>query len=264
MTLVIYDSGAGGLSVLKKIVQKKQYHHIIYIADQAYAPYGSKSTREIYLRIQKIIQHVKNCYTIHYWFFGCFTAAWALLKYNFFEEHKHDDIIYYHLIDSLNQQIEILQKEQQHSLLLMTPLSFSCFEDKNNNNSSITPVACIDWATWIEQEIVYKKSEKQLRISVENLMNTYKNYKNIIFGCTHYNFIPQTFFQKSNTQSNNLTPVFYDIFDLCNLCFNSSESSIKKISFMTTSHSISDIIPYAHFCQDFLLNYEIDFKNIII
>jgi glutamate racemase len=45
--IAVLDSGAGGLSVLKKIRELLPNEELIYMADSYFAPYGSKSTRVI-------------------------------------------------------------------------------------------------------------------------------------------------------------------------------------------------------------------------
>lgn len=60
----IFDSGVGGLSVLTEIHKFLPQETTIYVADQAYMPYGSKTKEELIDRVGKIIgflksQHVK-------------------------------------------------------------------------------------------------------------------------------------------------------------------------------------------------------------
>jgi glutamate racemase len=43
----IFDSGVGGLSVLRPIQETIPNEHLLYFADQAHAPYGSRSLAEI-------------------------------------------------------------------------------------------------------------------------------------------------------------------------------------------------------------------------
>lgn len=43
----IFDSGVGGLSVLRAIRQQLPHEAIIYLADQAHVPYGSRSLEEV-------------------------------------------------------------------------------------------------------------------------------------------------------------------------------------------------------------------------
>ncbi len=43
----IFDSGVGGLSVLREICRELPHEHIIYFGDQANVPYGSRSLEEV-------------------------------------------------------------------------------------------------------------------------------------------------------------------------------------------------------------------------
>jgi glutamate racemase len=43
----VFDSGLGGLSVLKSIIETAPWHPIIYLADQAHVPYGSRPMEEV-------------------------------------------------------------------------------------------------------------------------------------------------------------------------------------------------------------------------
>lgn len=44
----IFDSGVGGLSVLREIRHQLPYEDLIYIADQAHVPYGNRSREEVF------------------------------------------------------------------------------------------------------------------------------------------------------------------------------------------------------------------------
>jgi glutamate racemase len=46
----IFDSGVGGLSVLRHIREVLPREHLLYVADSAHAPYGGKSPQEIQAR----------------------------------------------------------------------------------------------------------------------------------------------------------------------------------------------------------------------
>ena len=43
----VFDSGVGGLSVLREMRRELPHEHIIYFGDQAHVPYGSKSLLEV-------------------------------------------------------------------------------------------------------------------------------------------------------------------------------------------------------------------------
>ena len=54
MSVGVFDSGVGGLSVLRAIRQALPAHRITYVADSAYAPYGDRPAAEIIARANAI------------------------------------------------------------------------------------------------------------------------------------------------------------------------------------------------------------------
>jgi glutamate racemase len=52
----MFDSGLGGLSVWKALVRQLPAESVLYVADQAYCPYGSRPTAEIQDRSRKITE----------------------------------------------------------------------------------------------------------------------------------------------------------------------------------------------------------------
>ncbi|MDH5446701.1 MAG: glutamate racemase [Gammaproteobacteria bacterium] len=52
----IFDSGIGGLSVLKEIQTILPYEDVVYVADSTYAPYGNKSHKFILQRCEQLTQ----------------------------------------------------------------------------------------------------------------------------------------------------------------------------------------------------------------
>ncbi|MBK5270274.1 MAG: glutamate racemase, partial [Bacteroidia bacterium] len=59
----VFDSGYGGLTVLKEIINKLPQYDYIYLGDNARAPYGNRSFETVY-------EYTLQC--VH-WFFkqGC-------------------------------------------------------------------------------------------------------------------------------------------------------------------------------------------------
>jgi glutamate racemase len=46
-TLGIFDSGVGGLSVLREVVRQFPHQDVLYLADSAHVPYGNRDIREV-------------------------------------------------------------------------------------------------------------------------------------------------------------------------------------------------------------------------
>lgn len=56
----IFDSGVGGISVLKSLKKQMPTQSFCYFADSAYNPYGKKSVKLVQSRVQKISQYFVN------------------------------------------------------------------------------------------------------------------------------------------------------------------------------------------------------------
>ena len=57
-TIGIFDSGIGGISIWKEIVQLLPYQNTIYLADSKNAPYGQKSKQEIIAMCKKNTEYL--------------------------------------------------------------------------------------------------------------------------------------------------------------------------------------------------------------
>jgi glutamate racemase len=56
----VFDSGIGGLSVLKEIHQLLPHENLIYVGDSVHAPYGDKSAEYVRDRSQQITEFLMN------------------------------------------------------------------------------------------------------------------------------------------------------------------------------------------------------------
>ena len=56
----VFDSGVGGLSVLREIRNELPHEDLLYVADSAYAPYGDRSPELIQSRATAVVQFLIN------------------------------------------------------------------------------------------------------------------------------------------------------------------------------------------------------------
>ena len=75
----IFDSGIGGLTVLKEIVKKLPQYDYIYLGDNARAPYGSRSFETVYHYTLECVQKLfaMNCHLV---ILACNTASAKALR----------------------------------------------------------------------------------------------------------------------------------------------------------------------------------------
>ncbi|MBQ0959730.1 glutamate racemase [Ideonella sp. 4Y11] len=56
----VFDSGVGGLSVLRALHRLRPEHPLHYLADSAHAPYGDKDPAQVIDRSQRLAEHLLN------------------------------------------------------------------------------------------------------------------------------------------------------------------------------------------------------------
>ena len=54
-TILVFDSGLGGLTVLREIVAARPDAHYVYVADDAFFPYGHHSEEQIIARVVPLV-----------------------------------------------------------------------------------------------------------------------------------------------------------------------------------------------------------------
>lgn len=71
----VFDSGVGGLSVLRQLLRLLPHEDFIYLADTAWAPYGERNTAEIEQRSLAITRHLIDQHQIKLLVIACNTAT---------------------------------------------------------------------------------------------------------------------------------------------------------------------------------------------
>jgi glutamate racemase len=71
----VFDSGVGGLSVLRSLVQTLPGVPLVYAADQAHAPYGEKTQADIEQRARCIARGLREQYGVSALVVACNTAT---------------------------------------------------------------------------------------------------------------------------------------------------------------------------------------------
>lgn len=75
----VFDSGVGGLSVLRALQAELPQQRFIYIADSGYAPYGERSSTFVLQRSLAITQHLQQAHDIQALVIACNTATAAAI-----------------------------------------------------------------------------------------------------------------------------------------------------------------------------------------
>lgn len=174
MKVGVFDSGVGGLTVLKKLVEKYPNNDYIYFGDTINIPYGEKNIETLYKLSSKIVEFfiekevdliVIACGTVSS---NCYTK----LKENYNIE----------IIDIISPTIKYIKENNLKDIgVLATTRTIDSHVFKNNLNIPVYEEACSEFVDLIEDN-------KYDLIDIENHIKNIKS-NNIVLGCTHYPLI---------------------------------------------------------------------------
>jgi len=77
----VFDSGVGGLTVLRALLERIQGCDFVYLADTDYAPYGEKSHDQIRQRSERIARYLLATHRIDALVVACNTATSAAISH---------------------------------------------------------------------------------------------------------------------------------------------------------------------------------------
>jgi glutamate racemase len=80
-TILVFDSGLGGLTVLREIVRSRPDAHYVYVADDAFFPYGHHGEDEIVARVVPLVGELIAAHTPDLVVIACNTASTIVMSH---------------------------------------------------------------------------------------------------------------------------------------------------------------------------------------
>lgn len=183
----VFDSGVGGISVLRELVALMPQENYIFYGDSKHAPYGTKSLEEVqkltlddasFLVDRGVKALVVACNTAT-------SAAVGLLR------EKYADMPVIGIEPALKP--AVLAKEHPRVLVMATPMTlreekFRCLMERYELQADIVPLPTPGLVEFVERgELSGEALEQFLR----NLFADYQKERVdcVVLGCTHYPFV---------------------------------------------------------------------------
>lgn len=174
MKVGIFDSGLGGLTVLKEIVHKYPNNKYYYFGDNLNAPYGEKSINQLLQLSNNIINFlIKKEVDI-------IIVACGTVSSNVFDKIK-TNIPMYNVIEPT---IEYLNNSSYPSIgLIATPMTIKSKVFNKKINKNLITKSCPKFVPLIEN---YESVDEYLPV----YLNDFKDKIDVlVLGCTHYPII---------------------------------------------------------------------------
>lgn len=175
----VFDSGIGGINVLKSLIQKFPNEDFIYVADTLNCPYGVKTPLEIKNLVDRVVNYLisKNCKAIT---IACNTATSQATHLFDLEDIAVVGVIYPTASEAL--------KNSKKIAVLATDATIKSGvyqEVLMNANKEVFPVKCSVFVEPIERgEIDTEYSHKLVQNHLGYLKD--ENIDTVILGCTHF------------------------------------------------------------------------------
>jgi len=80
-TILVFDSGLGGLTVLREIVSARPDAHYVYVADDAFFPYGHHGEEQIVARVVPLVGELIGAHAPDLVVIACNTASTLVMSH---------------------------------------------------------------------------------------------------------------------------------------------------------------------------------------
>lgn len=188
----VFDSGFGGLTVLRQIREFMPQYDYLYLGDNARAPYGTRSFEIVYKFTLQAVRHLfqMGCHLV---ILGCNTASAKALR-----SIQQNDLP---KMDPERRVLGVIRPtaecighitKTRHVGIMATPGTIrSCTYDmeiaKLYPDIIVTGEACPMWVPLVENfEFDSPGADYFVEKSINQLLERDKEIDSIILGCTHY------------------------------------------------------------------------------
>lgn len=183
----VLDSGVGGISILRALMEFMPYENFMYFGDSANAPYGEKTREEIRkLTMDNVaVLLEQGCKAI---VVACNTATAAAIEQL---REKYPDIPMIGLEPALKP--AVLHKENSRVIVMATPFTlkeekFEKLKERYQNQAEIISLPCPEIVRFVERQETYSP---ELLLYLRQKFEPFQGKKidAIVLGCTHFPFV---------------------------------------------------------------------------
>ncbi|MBR6896924.1 MAG: glutamate racemase [Lachnospiraceae bacterium] len=190
MPIGVFDSGLGGISVLKHCVRYMPHERFIYFGDSKNAPYGTKSLEEVrelsFAVVDRLFKmRVKGILV------ACNTATSAVIR---LLREKYPDFPFVGIEPAVKP--AALENPGRTVLVLATPRTlkeekFQYLKREYDDVAKIIKVPCMGLMEYVEDG---KLDGPEVKRYISQVLGDYplKKVGAIVLGCTHYSFLRDT------------------------------------------------------------------------
>lgn len=181
----IFDSGIGGVTVLKEIIKVLPNKKYIYYSDSIHNPYGDLEEEKLYSIVSNIVEYLikRGCQII---VIACNTASCKCVK-RLREEYKDMHFIAiepaYKMVHDYNFDGKTLVLATKGTI--ESEKFLALYHKYDNHKTKLK--SCVGLAEKIE-----RGDQEEIDIYLQENLGKYVGVENVVLGCTHYPLIKES------------------------------------------------------------------------
>lgn len=187
--IAVFDSGVGGISVLRALVKEMPNENYWYFGDSANAPYGTKTLEEVrnltFSHVEHFMEYGAKAVVV-----ACNTATAAAVR---LLRQKYPDYTFVGIEPALKP--AVYEKPNPNVVVMATPMTiredkFHNLMDKYTDLAHIIPLPCPGLMEYIEKGIT---DGEELDNFLKKLFAPFapERIDSVVLGCTHYPFVSE-------------------------------------------------------------------------
>lgn len=184
----VFDSGVGGVSVLRELAALMPNENYMYFGDSENAPYGTKTPEQV---VELACHDAKYLYDkgIKALVVACNTATSAAIQKL---RERYTDIPVIGIEPALKP--AVLSAVHPTVLVMATPMTlreekFKGLMQRFEAKADIVPLPCPGLMEFVERG---EMESEALEVYLQNLFAPYEKVDAVVLGCTHYPFLRGT------------------------------------------------------------------------
>jgi glutamate racemase len=193
MNIGFFDSGLGGLFVLRHVIQELPAYHYVFLGDTINVPYGTKNDEEIYALVKESLRVLfeHNCKLV---IFACNTASVTALRRiqdeflpEFFPDRKVLGVIIPTVEEALahgSKTVAIIGTERT-----IRSGKYNRELTKLDSRINVIALATPTLVPLIEQGLLQKAEEEVIALIRNKIIPSHPD--TLILGCTHYGLLKE-------------------------------------------------------------------------
>jgi len=208
--VAVFDSGLGGLSVLRELKKQLPKENFLYFGDSANAPYGERTRENIQELCAGVIEQLKDkgikCVVI-----ACNTATSAALEYL---EAQYPGIRFI----GIEPAVRWAAEELDHPYVLTFATNFTVHGDRYRNSVKelagkgvFDAIGAPGFVKAVERGITDRTMDAETREYIDELIRENgitKPVDAVVLGCTHFPFIGETIREETDKMTGGKARIF--------------------------------------------------------